>query len=212
METSPRIFISYSRTDGRAFAEAFERRLEDEAGITSWRDLKSMGSGDIRPQVLRAIEETQHLVLILSRRALASGWVKREWTHAGEWGRLVSPVLADPTLQRADLPGWMRRSEVFDIADPERWQMLAQVLLGKGETRRAPYMAGDLTEDFVTRPAEYARLKQAVMTAGSNGTVAMTTALRGQRRPRPSANGMQRRWTICSVLLPQRVWTVWPRS
>jgi WD40 repeat protein len=179
METSPRIFISYSRTDGRVFADAFESRLEDEAGITSWRDLKSMGSGDIRPQVLRAIERTPHLVLILSRRALASDWVKREWTHAREWGRMVSPVLADPTLKRADLPGWMRRSEVYDIADPERWQMLKQVLTGPGETRRVPYMAGDLAEDFVPRPAEYARLKEAVLAEGSDRAVALTTALRG---------------------------------
>ena len=78
METSPdRLFISYSRTDGREFAEAFERRLVGE-GIRSWRDLKSMGSGDIRPQVLRAIENAEHFVLILSRRALDSNWVKRE--------------------------------------------------------------------------------------------------------------------------------------
>ncbi|HEY2620954.1 MAG TPA: TIR domain-containing protein [Acetobacteraceae bacterium] len=179
METSPRIFISYSRADGRAFAEAFEHRLEVDAAIRSWRDLKSMGSGDIRPQVLRAIEQSQHLVLILSRRALASDWVKREWTHARMWGRMVSPVLADPTLQRADLPGWMRRSEVFDVADPERWQMLRQALLGSGETRRVSYMAGDLAEDFVARPAEYARLKQAVLSAGSDNAVALTTALRG---------------------------------
>jgi len=178
METSPRIFISYSRADGRDFAEALERRLAD-AGIRSWRDLKNMGSGEIRPQVLRAIEETQHLVLILSRCALASDWVKREWTHAREWGRMVSPVLADPTLERADLPVWMRRAEVYDIADPERWQMLKQVLLGSGETRRVPYMAGDLAEDFVPRPTEYARLKQAVLAAGSDKTVAVTTALRG---------------------------------
>ena len=54
-----RIFISYSRADGRDFAEAFERRLEHE-GIRSWRDLKSMEAGDIRPQVLRAIEHARH--------------------------------------------------------------------------------------------------------------------------------------------------------
>jgi hypothetical protein len=82
------IFISYSRADGRAFAEAFERRLEKEAGIKSWRDLKSIEGGeDIRPQVLRAIEEVKHLVLILSQRALTSNWVKREWTHARMVGR-----------------------------------------------------------------------------------------------------------------------------
>ncbi len=50
-EFSPaRIFISYSRADGRIFAEALERRLVDEAGIRSWRDLKS---GDIRAQALQ---------------------------------------------------------------------------------------------------------------------------------------------------------------
>ena len=125
-----------SRADGRGLAEALERRLLDETGIHSWRDLKSMGSGDIRPQVLRAIEQVQHLVLILSRRALVSHWVKREWTHARERGRMVSPVLADPTLKRADLPGWMRRSETYEIADPERWLMPRQVLAGPGETRR----------------------------------------------------------------------------
>jgi hypothetical protein len=180
MEFAPhRIFISYSRADGRVLAEAFERRLQDETDIHSWRDLKSIGSGDIRPQVLRAIEKAQHLVLILSRGAVASDWVKREWTHAREWGRMVSPVLADPTLKRADLPGWMRRAEVYDIADPERWQMLKQVLTGPGKTHQVPFMAGDLAEDFVPRPAEYARLKEAVLAVGSDNAVALTTALRG---------------------------------
>src|SRR5215475_7871547 len=155
MDFSPNtIFISYSRADGRAFAKEFERRLEEEAGIKSWRDLKSIEGGeDIRPQVLRAIETVKHLVLILSRCALESEWVKREWTHARMVGRKVSPVLADPTIRRSDLPGWIRRADVYDIAEPERWDMLVQVLKGPGETRRVPYMAGDLTEDFVPRPA-----------------------------------------------------------
>ena len=48
-----RSFISYARADGRAFAEALERRLVDEAGIRSWPDLKSMEGGDIRAQVLQ---------------------------------------------------------------------------------------------------------------------------------------------------------------
>ena len=142
------IFISYSRSDGRVFAEAFERRLGEEAGIRSWRDLKSIEGGeDIRPQVLRAIEAVKHLVLILSQRALASDWVKREWTHARMVGRKVSPVLGDPAIKRSELPGWARRADVYDISDPERWAMLVQVLRGPGETRRVPYMSGDLPED-----------------------------------------------------------------
>src|SRR6476660_8103280 len=41
------IFISYSRSDGREFAEKFERRLAEEAGIRSWRDLNSMVVDDV---------------------------------------------------------------------------------------------------------------------------------------------------------------------
>jgi WD40 repeat protein len=181
MEFSPEtVFISYSRSDGRAFAEGFEQRLESEAEIKSWRDLKSIEGGeDIRPQVLRAIEEVKHLVLILSRRALTSDWVKREWTHARMVGRKVSPVLADPSIKRAELPLWIQRADVYDISEPERWRMLVRVLEGPGETRRVPYMSGDLTEGFVPRPAEYHKLKEAVLSAGSGVAVALRTALLG---------------------------------
>jgi WD40 repeat protein len=174
------IFISYARSDGRAFAEAFEERLVAEAGIKSWRDLESIEGGeDILPQVLRAIEDAKHLVLILTPRALRSDWVKREWTHARMVGRKVSPVLADPTLKPDDLPGWIRRTDVYDISEPERWTRLVRVLEGPGDTRHVPYMSGDLPEDFVPRPIEYAALKQAVLTTQSGTAVGITTALRG---------------------------------
>ena len=53
------------------------------------------------------------------------------------------------------------------------------MLRGSGHVRCVPYMAGHLTEDFVPRPDEYARLKAAVLTAPSGKTVAVTTALLG---------------------------------
>ena len=178
-----KIFISYSRSDGRDFAETFEQRLEAE-GIHAWRDLKNMGAGDIRPQVLRAIEDATQLVLILSRRALESAWIKREWSHARLHGKRVSPVLADPTLTRADLPAWMRREEVFDIdpardRDQERWKSLVLGLRRDGRAMRTPYMQGDLSTDFVPRPEEYQPLKVAVLAETPNRTVALTTALLG---------------------------------
>jgi TIR domain len=182
------IFISYSRSDGRDFAETFERRLEVE-GIHAWRDLKDMGAGDIRPQVLRAIEDANQLVLILSRRALESAWIKREWSHARLNGKRVNPVLADPALIRADLPAWMRREEVFDIdptrdRDQERWKSLVLGLRGDGRAKRTPYMQGDLSADFVPRPEEYRPLKAAVLVQAPNRTVALTTARARCRRLR----------------------------
>jgi hypothetical protein len=132
-----------------------------------------------RTQVLRAIEAVKHLVLILSKRALESDWVKREWTHARMVGRKVSPVLADPAIKRNDLPSWARRADVYDISEPERWAMLVQALRGPGETRLVPYMSGHLPEDFVPRPTEYTALKEAVLSARSGTAVGVTTALRG---------------------------------
>ena len=173
----PTIFISYSRSDGRAFAEDFERRLEAE-GLHAWRDLKSMEVGDIRTQVLGAIETAKQLVLILSRRALTSDWIKREWSHARLKGKQVCPILADPAISRADLPPWMRREEVFDVdlardRDNERWKALVLVLRGDGQTKRVPYMPGDLSSDFVPRPAEYTALKAAVLAETPGKTVAL---------------------------------------
>ena len=159
------------------------RRLSD--GWRKSRDqvlarLKNIEGGeDIRQQVLRAIEKVKHLVSILSPRALVSDWFRREWTHARMVGRKVSPVLADPNIGRSDLPDWIRRAEVYDISEPERWKMLVQVLSGPGETRRVPYMSGTLPDPFVERPTEYEALKKAVLSAQTDKAIAVTTALRG---------------------------------
>src|SRR5438105_4554214 len=79
-----------------------------------------------------AIESVKHLVLIVSRRALSSDWINREWSHARIVGKRVCPVLADPSITRADLPRWMSREEVFVIdratdRDEERWKALVLV-------------------------------------------------------------------------------------
>jgi hypothetical protein len=94
-------------------------------------------------------------------------------------GRKVSPILADPAIEPSDLPNWIRRTDVYDISEPERWKMLVRVLEGPGETRRVPYMSGDLPGDFIPRPVEYAALKDAVLLARRDTTVGITTALRG---------------------------------
>jgi hypothetical protein len=37
-------------------------------------------------------------------------------------GRKVSPVLADKSIKRSDLPEWIRRADVYDIAERQRWE------------------------------------------------------------------------------------------
>ena len=60
----------------------------------------------------RAIEDAKHFVLILSRLALTSDWIKREWSHARMVGKRVSPVLADPTPDG---------TETFTVTEPDAW-------------------------------------------------------------------------------------------
>ncbi|MBY5326133.1 NB-ARC domain-containing protein [Rhizobium leguminosarum] len=173
-----RIFISYSRADGRAFAEDFEKRIADE-GLTSWRDIKNVEGGeDITPQVLRVINEVEHLVLIITRRAVASDWVRLEWMHARAHGVKVSPIIADTTLRKTDLPAWASRADIYDISEPERWTKLVQVLKGPGGTRRVPYMTGHLPANFVPRPVQFARAKELILNS-RGGAVGLTTALVG---------------------------------
>ncbi|MBV8096154.1 MAG: hypothetical protein JO110_23555 [Acetobacteraceae bacterium] len=94
---------------------------------------------------MRAIERATHFVLILPRRALVSDWIKREWLHARMVGKKVSPVLADPAIKRSDLLPWIRREEVYEIAEPERWRQLVRVLEGPGETKPSVLTCGPLT-------------------------------------------------------------------
>jgi hypothetical protein len=99
MSLSPdRTFISYSRSDGRDFAESFEHRLESEE-IKSWRDIKDMSSGDILPQVLKAINQCTHFVLILSRRALALRLDKARMVTRAIDGKKGEPGAGRPEYQ-----------------------------------------------------------------------------------------------------------------
>ena len=53
--SQPRIFISYARADGRAFADALRANLKAR-GLEPWQDLVAMQSGDWRaPNLLQAL-------------------------------------------------------------------------------------------------------------------------------------------------------------
>ena len=67
--SQPRIFISYARADGRAFADALRANLKAR-GLEPWQDLVAMQSGDWRAQIWHAIDQAEHLVLVLTRGAI----------------------------------------------------------------------------------------------------------------------------------------------
>lgn len=93
--TSPaknRVFLSYSRSE-MYYAEAITSGLQ-EVGFDIWFDLQQLEPGCVWVEdIERGLNETDELVLIVSRTALASRWVAKEWQHAMDQGHQIHLVI-----------------------------------------------------------------------------------------------------------------------
>src|SRR3954452_8200744 len=175
----PRIFVSYARRDGREMAADLRARLAAQ-GFSLWQDLADMEGGrDWWRQITEAVDGVEHVLLVTTPAALASEVVRREWRYAREQGRCVVPVTKGGTsgLDLVNLAGWMRKAHFVDIAVPEQWTRLVRTLEGPCTVRRVPLMV-EPPHDFVPRPAEYGRLKRALLDSRGE-PVAITAALKG---------------------------------
>lgn len=173
-----RVFISYSRRDAPDFARDLATRLHAE-NLSLYRDLTHLEGGvDWWRQVEEAIRTVEHVVLVLTPAALASPYVAREWRLARQEGKQVSPIQGPGTLDFTKLPSWMERAHRYDITIPEQYARLVAELKTKPDIRRVPFMADELTSDFVARPAEFDKLKRRLLDPRGH-PVAITAALRG---------------------------------
>jgi TolB-like protein/tetratricopeptide (TPR) repeat protein len=105
------IFLSYSREDqptARRFAEGFERE-----GFTVWWD-QALDAGESFDKVTeQALKDAKAVVVLWSKKAVDSRWVRAEATQADRFGTLV-PVMIEPCVRpimfelthTADLSGW----------------------------------------------------------------------------------------------------------
>ncbi len=175
-----RIFVSYARSDGKDFASKLRRRLQDEHGFPLWQDLADMEGGrDWWLQITEAIDQTEYLVLVMTPRALASPYVRREWRYARQQGKCVIPVRAAKGLDFASLPGWMKRAHFVDTDEPDQWRRLVRTLEAPCRAVRVPLMLEDLPPDYVVREEELAKLRAALLDPAREEPVAITAALKG---------------------------------
>lgn len=173
----PRVFLSYSRIDGEAFANQLRTRLLAE-DVQLWRDREQMEGGrDWWLQITAAIDHVEFLVLVMTPAALASPMVRREWRYARQKGVAVYPVRADVAIDFDALPRWMRSVHFYDLV--HEWPKFVADLQGRPSTVRVPFMVEDLPEDFVPRPRETEQLLQQLLSRDREEPVAITTALRG---------------------------------
>ena len=148
------VFLSYTRDDqpiARHFAEGFER-----AGLTVWWD-QALNAGEAFDQITeRALDQAKAIVVLWSKKAVESRWVRAEATQAQAAGKLVPamieacrrPIMFELT-QTAELSHWRG-----DPDDPAWQSFLAGVRKFVGTGPATPPSATSTSGDeMFKRPA-----------------------------------------------------------
>ena len=177
-QPSPRIFISYSRKDGGAFAAILRRDLKAE-GLSLWQDIVALESGrDWWSQIEEALRSktVEHFILVVTPAALESRIVRQEIRLARQEGKQVSLVRGPGVDDLNQLPRWL--GHVIDLKLREQWDRLLRVLRGPTQQKRVPMMAPEPPADYVQRPHEFDALKQQLLDSRGDA-VAITAALKG---------------------------------
>src|SRR5271165_3725502 len=175
---SARVFVSYSRKDGAAFAAELREKLRKQ-DLSVWQDIVALEGGrDWWSQIEDAIRSKalQHFVLVVTPAALASPVVRREIRLARQEGKTVSPVKGPGLGELGNLPRWL--GQVFDLDLSEHFTTLIRVLRDQSRQKRVPMMAPEPPVDFVKRPAEFQALKAKLLDAKGDA-VAISAALKG---------------------------------
>jgi hypothetical protein len=184
----PRIFLSYARSN-LEHARYLRERIEAELGAGSvWHDVRDLGGDHWWSEIESAIRResgVEHVVLVSSRDALSRPVVIDEWRLADRDGKTVTPVFwsaregfTPPEIET--LPARLRAKSLIDLSlEPANaWAKFMARLQQPGRGQRRPYMAPPLPEAFVQRPAEFVRLKSALLDARGDA-IAITASLRG---------------------------------
>ncbi|MBD2464133.1 TIR domain-containing protein [Oscillatoria sp. FACHB-1407] len=87
------VFISYGRTDSKAFAARLHRRLT-EYGLTAWFDFEDIPVAvDFQKQIEDGIERTDNFLFIISPYSVNSPYCHLEIELALKWNKRIIPIL-----------------------------------------------------------------------------------------------------------------------
>jgi hypothetical protein len=136
-----RVFVSYARQDGQDFARNLRHRLAD-VGLAVWHDRSSLEGGkDWWDQIDEALNQVEHMVLVMTPAALQSEIVRKEWRLARQRAVCVIPVFGVPQLDLTSLPRWMSEVHFVDTQDEDQWSRLVHALELPCSVKRVPFMA-----------------------------------------------------------------------
>lgn len=118
-----KVFLSYSSLDSqiaRRIAVDLQAR-----GIDVWFDQWSLGVGEpFAPAIEAAVAATDYVLVLVTRRSIASGWVAREWQQKGVTDDRVIPLRAEV----CDMPDSLASQRFVDVAGGSYWPGLEQLM------------------------------------------------------------------------------------
>ncbi|MEA3210545.1 MAG: hypothetical protein QOE70_3602 [Chthoniobacter sp.] len=173
----PRIFICYSRTDGRSAAEALRARLR-AAQLTPWEEPSRADA--LSEQIRSQIAQSEWCVVLLTPSALESEWVQATCEFARAHGISIVPLRAagvDQPMIEARGPRWLRQMQTLE-AESEVEKLIRIVQQSPEPPLRVLFLAPPLPEPWVPREAELERLREALGT-GSDAWTPRRVALCG---------------------------------
>ena len=105
------VFLSYARGD-RSVAERLANAIGD-AGLTVWWDRHIKGGSEFSRDIEQQLNDARRVLVLWSKEAINSRWVRDEASEAADSGKLVSvtvdgtpPPLGFRQFQTIDLKGW----------------------------------------------------------------------------------------------------------
>ena len=181
MTQPPRVFISYAREGGEAFATTPRARLErEEPEISLWQDRTRLEGGiGWWKQITEALDSVEFLVLIMTPAALRSPVARHEWRYARQRGVCVYPVkgLRDAELDYGSLPRWMSKAHFFELE--REWDTFIRHLKSPCHAARVPFMAPDPPPGYVERSELTARMVGQLLDEARENPLAVTATLHG---------------------------------
>ncbi len=115
MTDTRHVFISYSRHDGRAFAETLYTTLKREQ-IPVWMDIHSIGAGENWAHAIQKALETGACVLsVLTPDAILSSQVQGEQLHTIDKNVSLISVIAE----KCEVPYFLKPFNYIDFTNPD---------------------------------------------------------------------------------------------
>lgn len=122
-QLKPRIFISYSSKD-QQFVDQLYLQLK-QSGQPVWLNTESIPKGEFwHDEMVAGLRDTDLLILVVSGDAIASKWVKEEWTTFLKMGKKIVPLLH----RECKAPQAIQKLEMIKTSDQNWYDKLLKAI------------------------------------------------------------------------------------